>query len=166
MSYRKGEGVSHGDLMPHRNSIVSVESHGSYGCHIFDHLTADGACFLGGEVTVVSLLEVYADFCGCFHLETVECFFCFGNEISVVGHNKNIPFRICFFESEFIFSLWSFFVSIKALCERFLRSDVIMSRDTEFISGKFWIKQRSIGSIAKLCSQRCRNNQIILHSKL
>ena len=34
----------------------------SYGTHYVDHLTADGTCFSGREVTVVALLEVYADF--------------------------------------------------------------------------------------------------------
>ena len=30
--------------------------------HLFYHLTANGACFLGGEVAVITLLEVDADF--------------------------------------------------------------------------------------------------------
>ena len=111
--YRKGKRILDGDLMPHRNPIVSVESHGSYGCHIFDHLTDDGACFLG-----------------------------FGNKISVIGHNKKFLSGL-FFESKFIFSALIFFVSIKALCERFLRSDVSMARNTRFISGKFWVKTDS-----------------------
>lgn len=59
--------------------------------HLFYHLTANGACFLGGEVAVITLLEVDADFSGCFHLEFIESFLCFGNEILVVRHN-NDPF--------------------------------------------------------------------------
>ena len=60
--------------------------------HLFDHLTADGTCFFGGEVAVIALLEVNADFCGCFHFEFIERFLCFGNEILVIGHNNEIPF--------------------------------------------------------------------------
>ena len=30
--------------------------------HLFDHLAADGACLAGGEVAVIALLEVDADF--------------------------------------------------------------------------------------------------------
>jgi len=33
--------------------------------HLLDHLAADGACLLGGEVAVVALVEVYANFPWC-----------------------------------------------------------------------------------------------------
>ena len=33
-----------------------------YRAHDVDHLTADGACLLGGQVTVIALLEADADF--------------------------------------------------------------------------------------------------------
>ena len=34
---------------------------GSYGAHVLDHLAADGAGFPGGQVTVVTVGQVYAD---------------------------------------------------------------------------------------------------------
>ncbi len=34
--------------------------------HFLDHLTADGTRLLGGEVTVVALLEVDTNLCWCF----------------------------------------------------------------------------------------------------
>jgi len=33
--------------------------------HLLNHLAADGACLLGGEVAVVALVEVYAYFPWC-----------------------------------------------------------------------------------------------------
>ena len=36
-----------------------------YGCHVFDHLAADGACLTGGQVTVVTVLQVDAHFPWC-----------------------------------------------------------------------------------------------------
>ena len=40
--------------------IRSGEFYVPYRAHDVDHLTADGACLLGGQVTVVALLEAYA----------------------------------------------------------------------------------------------------------
>ena len=40
--------------------------------HLLYHLTADGTSFLGGKIAVVTLLEVYADFVGSFHLELIH----------------------------------------------------------------------------------------------
>ena len=42
--------------------LVSVD-------HFLDHLTADGTRLTGGEVAVVTVLEVYADFIGSLDLE-------------------------------------------------------------------------------------------------
>ena len=40
--------------------IRSGEFNVPYRTHYVDHLTADGACLLGGQVTVVALLKAYA----------------------------------------------------------------------------------------------------------
>lgn len=37
----------------------------SYGCHLLDHLAADGAGLAGGQIAVVALLEVDADLPWC-----------------------------------------------------------------------------------------------------
>ena len=40
--------------------ICTGEFDKSYRAHDVDHLAADGACLLGGQVAVVTLLEVHA----------------------------------------------------------------------------------------------------------
>jgi len=59
--------------MPLHDPVISCKSRGSYGAHVLDHLAADGAGFAGGQVAVVAVLEVDADFRGGFHLELVHC---------------------------------------------------------------------------------------------
>ena len=44
--------------MPFGNPTRSLKLRASYGFHVLDHLTADGACLTGGELAVVALLEV------------------------------------------------------------------------------------------------------------
>ena len=56
----------------HRNSILSLKYHASYGTHLLDHLAADGACLAGGQVTVVAVGQVDADLGSCLHLELVH----------------------------------------------------------------------------------------------
>ena len=41
--------------------------------HLLDHLAADGTGFTGGQVTIVTLLQIHADFLGSLHFETVHC---------------------------------------------------------------------------------------------
>ena len=45
--------------------------------HLFDHLAADRARLAGGEVAVIALLEVDADFVCGFHLKAVHRVLCF-----------------------------------------------------------------------------------------
>ena len=45
-----------------RNSADSLKLFGSFGTHLLDHLTADGACLTGGQVTVVTVGQIDADF--------------------------------------------------------------------------------------------------------
>ena len=40
--------------------------------HLLDHLAADGTGLTGGQIPVVALLQVDADFVGSLHLESVE----------------------------------------------------------------------------------------------
>ena len=51
--------------------------------HLLDHLTADRACFAGGQVTVLALLQVDADLVGSFHLKFVHCFLRLWNDQSI-----------------------------------------------------------------------------------
>ena len=50
------------NLMPNYRPINPLISRSSYATHLLDHLTTDGAGLTAGEVAVVTLLEVYADF--------------------------------------------------------------------------------------------------------
>lgn len=56
------------------NTFVSNELKTLFWQHLFDHLAADRTGFTGGQVAVVALLEVDADFAGSFHLELIEGF--------------------------------------------------------------------------------------------
>ena len=56
--------------------------------HLLDHLAADGTGFAGGQVTVITLLQINADFAGGFHLELVHGLAGFGNvQLVVLGTN-------------------------------------------------------------------------------
>lgn len=48
--------------------------------HLFDHLSADRTGLLGGQVAVIALLKIYADFAGRFHLKAIESLASLGNE--------------------------------------------------------------------------------------
>ena len=58
--------------MPWLAHILPCEAPLLFRTHHIDHLTADGACLAGSEVAVISLLEVYADFVCCLHLESFK----------------------------------------------------------------------------------------------
>ena len=69
-------------------AVRPLKPRASYGCHVLDHLTADGTCLLGGEIAVVALLEVDTNLICCFHLKLVQSFLCFGYECLIgLGHD-------------------------------------------------------------------------------
>ena len=47
--------------MPCGSPVVSRKSRSSYGTHLLDHLTANGAGLTGGQVAVIAVLQVDAD---------------------------------------------------------------------------------------------------------
>jgi len=57
--------VLHGLYMTHGNTVMPVISRCSYGTFFLDHLATDGAGLTGGQVTVVAVLQVDADFPWC-----------------------------------------------------------------------------------------------------
>ena len=64
--------------------------------HLLDHLAADGAGFAGGQVTVVTVGQVDANFLCCLHLELVHSFTCLRNvQLVVIGiaHCSSLLFR-------------------------------------------------------------------------
>ena len=67
--------------MSYDNPVVSLKSRGVYGVY---HLPTDGAGFPGGQVAVVAILQVHADFLGSLHLELVHDFLSLGNIDPVV----------------------------------------------------------------------------------
>ena len=44
---------------------MPIKTRTSYGTHLLDHLAADGACLAGGQVAVVAVGQVDADFRWC-----------------------------------------------------------------------------------------------------
>ena len=57
--------VLHGLDMSRCNTIVPFKTHCSYGTILFDHLAAYGAGLAGGQVTVVAVGQVNANFPWC-----------------------------------------------------------------------------------------------------
>ena len=62
-------------LMPHSGTVCPPKAHGSYGTHLLDHLAADGTGLAGGQVAVVALLEVDADFPWCVFTTKTQFYF-------------------------------------------------------------------------------------------
>ena len=74
-------------------TVGATEFHSSQGTNLLDHLAADGAGFAGGQVAVVALLQVDADFVSGFHLELIHSFACFGNiDLIIALHTVASPF--------------------------------------------------------------------------
>ena len=74
--------------MAHGNTVMAGETHSSYGTLVLDHLAADGAGLTGGQVAVVAIGQIHANFLSSLHLELVHCFTSLGNiDLVVVLHN-------------------------------------------------------------------------------
>ena len=65
--------------MAHCNTVMAVVRECSYGKIVLDHLAADGAGFTGGQVTVVAVCQVDANFLSSLHLELLHSLLCLGN---------------------------------------------------------------------------------------
>ena len=72
-------GIRNVDLMAVCDAVCSVECKGSYGTAFFDHLAADGASLTGGQVTVIAVSQINADFLRSLHLELLHSLLCLGN---------------------------------------------------------------------------------------
>ena len=57
--------VLHFHPMPHGYPTISPKPHTSYGTHLLDHLAAYGAGLPGGQVAIVAVLQIHADFPWC-----------------------------------------------------------------------------------------------------
>ena len=62
---RNGDVIHYGMDISDRNSTATVECQSSYGTILLDHLAADGACLTGGQVTIVTVSQIHADFPWC-----------------------------------------------------------------------------------------------------
>ena len=83
------------------DAVMAGEVHSSYGTLVFDHLAADGAGFTGGQVTVVTVGQVHADFLSSLHLELVHSLAGLGNiDLVVVLHDNLSPFEMISPESD------------------------------------------------------------------
>ena len=84
----EGDCIRNGDLMAVCDAVCSMECKGSYGAILFDHLAADGACFTGGQVTVVTVGQVNANFLSSLHLELLHSSLCLGNIDLIIALHK------------------------------------------------------------------------------
>ena len=57
--------VAYGPAVARRGAAGAVEYRGSFGPNVLDHLAADRTGFAGGQVAVVALLQIDADFLRC-----------------------------------------------------------------------------------------------------
>ena len=84
-----------GDLVALCNAVCSMECKELYGTILLDHLAADGAGFAGGQVTVVTVLQIDADFLSSLHLELLHSSLCLGNiDLVIALHNNLSPFVV------------------------------------------------------------------------
>ena len=72
------------DLVALGYAVCTLECKGAYGPVIFHHLAAHGASLTGGQVAVVTVGQIDADFLGSLHLELVHGFLSLGNIDPVV----------------------------------------------------------------------------------
>ena len=66
------DNVFHISHMSYFIPVLPLKFHSSHGTVVLDHLATDGASLAGGQVTVVAVGQVNADFLGSLHLETVH----------------------------------------------------------------------------------------------
>ena len=82
-----------GDLVALCYAVSSMECKESYGTILFDHLAAHGASLTGGQVTVVTVLQVHTDFLSSLHLELLHSSLGLGNiDLVVALHSKALLF--------------------------------------------------------------------------
>ena len=92
-----GSYVFHNLYIPKSSPASSFVLRDSFGTYVLDHLAADTACLTGGQVAVVAVGQVDADFLGCLHLETVHGLTGLGDiQLIVVGiaHKNLSPFVV------------------------------------------------------------------------
>ena len=96
--------------------------------HLFNHLTADRACLLRGQIAVVPLFQVNTYFGSCFHLELIKCRASFGDYILSASHSKH-SFAINF---AFAIVFWAIWI---------LLSQKINAKDVKFLQliAKFFL---------------------------
>ena len=85
------------DLVALGYAVCTLECKGAYGTLVFDHLAADGAGFAGGQVAVVAVGQVDADFLSCLHLEAVH-------GLTGLGNVQLVVVRVAHFRSLLLLS--------------------------------------------------------------
>ena len=83
--------------MSHIGSAFPVESCRLYGPNLLDHLAADGAGLSGGEVAIIAVGQVDADFGSGLHLELVHSLTGLGDVelvVVIVAHNDSLLLKL------------------------------------------------------------------------
>ena len=64
--------------------------------HLFDHLAADGASLTGGQVTVVTVGQIHANFLCSLHLELLHSLLSLGDIdlIIAIAHSNSLLFLL------------------------------------------------------------------------
>ena len=109
--------------------------------HLLDHLTADGTRLTRREIAVVTFLEVYANFVGCFHFELIESVLRLGDEFSVVArcHFRFSCSGIADRDAKRIMMCFTRLIYIE-LSPRFASSVIIVRRFDPYMNGNFLLK--------------------------
>ena len=86
--------IRNGDLMAVCDAVCSVECKGSYGTAFFDHLAAHGTGLTAGQVTVVTVGQIDANFGCSLHLELLHSLLSLGNIDTVVALHNILSFSV------------------------------------------------------------------------
>lgn len=138
--------------------------------HLLNHLSADAACLTGGQVTVVTVLKIYANLAGSLHFKLFHCSLCFGNHCFVCSHIVSSPVlnvlicsytvrsnkcvQICFFEIYLNETRW--FLVFAA------RSDIIVAASFGNMKGKFYrlFGKRRKKELTVLCGKLTKRTNV------
>ena len=77
-----------------RYAVMTFKSHSSYGVHIVYHLAIDRAGLTRGEITVITVLQVYANLACSLHLKLIQGSLCLGNNNLILKHGDISCFTV------------------------------------------------------------------------
>ena len=82
-------------FMSYRGTAFSVEAQSPYGFDTIDHLATDGTGLAGGQVTVVTILQVDANFLCSLHLELLHSSLSLRDIDLIIALHNHILLLLC-----------------------------------------------------------------------